>query len=81
MKKANNIPEQRDKAEQLLDAEKPLLLIGTPMCTAFSRLQHLNKAKRYPRVVVQELVRARVHLAWCFKLYKNRIDWGAHFLH
>ena len=51
------------------------------MCMAFSHLQNLNKAKRDPRVVEQELVRAWVHLAWCCKLYKKQIDRGAYFLH
>ncbi len=31
-----NLKEQRDKAEKILDEQRPLLLIGTPMCTAFS---------------------------------------------
>ena len=32
-------PAQRAKAEKLIEEENPTLLIGTPMCTAFSILQ------------------------------------------
>ena len=34
-----NNPRQQLRAEKLLDEQRPLLLIGSPMCTAFSRLQ------------------------------------------
>ena len=33
-----NVAEMRDQAEKRLDRQKPMLLIGTPMCTAFSAL-------------------------------------------
>ena len=40
-------------AEQKIKEEEPLLLIGSPMCTAFSALQHINNipGKRDPVVV------------------------------
>ena len=37
-----------DEAEKLLDEQRPHLPIGSPMCTAFSNMQNLNKAKRDP---------------------------------
>ena len=37
-----NDPRQRYQAERLLDEQRPMLLIGSPMCTAFSRLQHIG---------------------------------------
>ena len=40
-----DLPGQRAKAEKLIDAENPLLLICTQTCTVFSHLQNLNKAK------------------------------------
>ena len=40
-----NDPEMRAEAERLIDLEKPVLLIGTPMCTAFSHIQNLNKKR------------------------------------
>ena len=46
-----NIPEHRQTAEQYVDQEKPLVLIGSPPCVAFSQLQSLtpeseNKARK-----------------------------------
>ena len=76
-----NDPQQRRNAEQLLDEQRPLLLIGTPMCTAFSNIQNLNKASRDPEVVRAELEKARVHLQWCCRLYQKQLDRGAYFLH
>ena len=66
-----NDPKQRKKAEALIDIQEPALLIGSPMGTAFSHSQNLNKAKRDPAVDEQELIRARVHLHWCCYLYRN----------
>ena len=57
--------EMRDEAERRLDRQKPMLLIGTPMCTAFSNIQNLNKAKRDPAVVKAEFETAFMHLRWC----------------
>ena len=34
--------EDRGRAEKYVMEEKPTLLIGSPMCTAFSQLQRLN---------------------------------------
>ena len=76
-----NDPKQRKKEEALIDFQEPALLIGSPMCTAFSHIQNLNKAKRDPTIVEQELTRARVHLYWCCHLYRKQVDRGAYFLH
>ena len=42
-------PSMRLKAEKLLDEQKPTLLVGTPMCTAFSTWQYINDKKRDPQ--------------------------------
>ena len=39
------IPAKREKARRMLAAQKPYLLIGSPMCTAFSTWQYLNESK------------------------------------
>ena len=36
-----NIPDHRRRAEEYVDKEKPLVLIGSPPCVAFSQLQTL----------------------------------------
>ena len=63
-----NDPARRIEAEKLLDEQHPQLLIGSPMCTALSNIQNLNKAKRDPTIVEAEIEKARVHFRWCCRL-------------
>ena len=35
----------RAKAKKIVKSKSALLLVASPMCAAFSRLQHLNKNK------------------------------------
>ena len=51
--------EQRAKARKRVEEEKPTILIGSPMCTAFSLLQQVNYAKMEPDRVRRILARAR----------------------
>ena len=51
------------------------------MCTAFSNIQNINKAKRNPAVVEAEVEKAQVHFNWCCRLYQKHIDRGGYFLH
>ena len=76
-----SVKTQGDEAEALLDAQKPVLLIGSPMCTAFSVIQAIIKAQRDPAIVERELVAGRLHLAWCCQLYRKHISRGAFYLH
>ena len=76
-----NDPARRKEAEKLLDEQRPQLLIGSPMSTAFSNIQNLNKAKRDPHVVAAEIEKGRTHLKWCCHLYQRQIDQGAYVLH
>ena len=39
-----NVPAKRNKARTSVQSERPLLLIGSPMCAAFSQLQRVNFA-------------------------------------
>ena len=75
-----NVPEKRDRAERLLEAQRPVLLIGTPMCTAFSNIQNLNKGKRDPKAIEAEIEKARMHPKWCCRLYRKQHERGAYFL-
>jgi hypothetical protein len=74
-------PSMRIKAEKLLDEQKPTLLIGTPMCTAFSAWQYINNKKRDPQIVESEKKSGRAHLAWMCKLYRKQMSEGRLFLH
>ena len=54
--------ENRQRARAMVEGEKPMLLIGSPMCTAFSAWQHLNKQRRDPAVIAKEYIRVMVHI-------------------
>ena len=51
------------------------------MCTAFSNIQNLNKAKRNPENVAAEIAKARIYFTWCCRLCQKQIDRAACFLH
>ena len=74
-------PEVQARAMKLLITTKPLFLIGSPPCTAFSPLQNLSKGKRDPAIVEAELKAARVHLDFCMRLYKMQVKGGRFFVH
>ena len=74
-------PSMRSKAEKLVDEQKPTLLVGTPMCTAFSTWQFSNAKKRDPKIVESEKKSGRVHLAWMCKWYLKQMSQGRLFLH
>ncbi len=56
-------PEKREKARRLRRHQRPYLLIGSPMCTAFSTWQALNEAKSAdPAYLQREKIRAELHM-------------------
>ena len=57
-----DIAENRRRAREMVLSKKPMLLIGSPMCTAFSAWQRINRHKRDDSVVLREYVRAMVHI-------------------
>ena len=61
--------------------EKPALLIGSPMCTAFSSWQRINDKIRDPAVCAREKERALVHLNFCIDLYREQHKHGRYFVH
>ena len=68
--------EKRDKAEKLVSEGRFMLLIGSPMCSAFSQLQTLNYG-RLPEQQVKELKRqGKMHLDFCAKLYRIQMEQG-----
>ena len=73
----------RKTAIEYVTKEKPKLLIGSPMCTMFSQLQHLNWGRSEERD--QEMQRryenAVEHMKFVAKLYKLQLDGGRYFLH
>ena len=76
-----NRVEQRRKARELVLQDRPLLLIGSPMCTRFSAWQRINDKKRDPSVVAKEHVRAMVHIKFVMELYQLQAGAGRYLLH
>ena len=73
--------EMRQRAWAKVKSEEPLLLIGSPMCTAFSAWQYINNVKRDPEVVVKEQARGMRHLSICCELYEYQAAHGRYVLH
>ena len=69
-----SIRAQRTKAETLPNEQQPMLLIGSPMCPAFSAIQAIYNIpeKRKPLIIAREKAAGRLHLDWCCYLYRNR---------
>ena len=55
----------RDLARELAKETEPMLIIGSPMCKAFSTLQALSKNRRDPEVVRRSLAEAEMHVRFC----------------
>ena len=73
-----NNEEQRMRAVNYIEKEKPMLLIGSPMCTAFSQLQRLNAKNAHSVTKMKEAIN---HMKFVTKLYGMQADAGRLFLH
>ena len=71
----------RERAMRKVKEERPQLLIGSPMCTAFSTWQRINNGIRDPMVVAAERKRAVMHLEFSIELYREQLRHGRYFLH
>ena len=76
-----DIAERRQTARRLIAEQKPLFLVGSPMCTAFSTWQRLNATRRDPKTVQKEYIKAMVHLEFVCQLYRDQVAAGRYFLH
>ncbi len=76
-----DVPARRDKVLLRVQTEQPKLLIGSPMCTAFSLLQDLSKGKGNIEEKKRLLARATKHVHFCITLYWERFQNGRYFLH
>ena len=61
--------------------EQPMLLVGSPMCTAFSSWQRINDKIRDPATCAAEKARGLLHLSFCVDLYREQHKHGRYFLH
>ena len=76
-----SVQANRVRARKMLDEQKPYVLIGSPPCTAYSNLQHLNECRPGGRERVKEAKRkAKIHLLFCTGPYKAQMEAGRYFL-
>ena len=73
--------ECREKARQLIHKTRPLLLVGSPMCTWFSVLQNLHKKKIGATKWEEGYRRAVEHIKFVFELYDLQVRGGRYLLH
>ena len=71
----------RNKVARKLIEDRPMLVIGSPMCTEFSSWMHVNHPRMAKEIVEERLPKARMHLEFCTKLYNLQIHHGRYFLH
>ena len=70
-----------DKVKGMVRMSKPFIVIGSPPCTAFNKLQGWNRYKRDSDVAKSELKAAKAHVKVCFELYEEQRRTGRYFIH
>ena len=58
-----------------------MVLVCSPVCTAFSTWQRTNNLIRDPAIAAAEKKRAIVHLEFCIELYREQMRHGRYFVH
>ena len=66
------------RAEEYIDREHPLVLIGSPPCVAFSQLQTLIPDSQRKANQLAEGIR---HMEFVVKLYRKQVEGGRVFIH
>ena len=65
----STVAANRLRAKRLLKSERPQLLVGSPMCTLFSQMQNLNRAKMGEEAFQEKLEKALAHMEFACELY------------
>ena len=74
--------DDRARARRQISEEKPYLVIGSPPCTSFSRLNaNLNRGRVAPRELQRRQAEGRLLLNFAAEVYRDQLARGAHFLH
>ena len=63
-----NVQSKRERAKQIIEVEKPFLLIGSPPCTPFSVLFANNVNRMNPDIVRKKIKEGLAHLKFCIEL-------------
>jgi hypothetical protein len=73
--------EKRDKVMDMVLGKKALLIIGSPLCTAFSQLPNWNLRKMDKGRKDDIINKGREHLKFCMLLYRIQHENGMYFPH
>ena len=73
--------EMLNRAIRKVLQDKPLLIIGSPVCTALSKLNNSNYCRMDPMEVQRKMEYGRRHPEFCTKLYNIQWETGRYFLH
>eukprot|EP00971_Amphidinium_carterae_P216487 4297309-Amphidinium_carterae.1 len=73
--------QQQQQCEGIIKQQRPKLLVGSPMCDAFSRLVSLGESKQNAEERQASLLGAAEHLQFCARLYTMQHEGGRYFLH
>ena len=76
-----NQKEMRNAAVRKLIQDKPVLLIGSPMCGSFSAMNNFNYIKMTEEERNQKINYGRELLEFCIKMYELQWREGRYFLH
>ena len=77
-----SIESKREKARRKCEEQRPYMLIGSPMCTAFCTWMALNEALRKDHAIVRAArEKAIEHINFIVSLYQMQADAGRYFLH
>ena len=76
-----NQEKMRNRAVRRLLRDKPVVLVGSPMCVPFSTMNSINYSRMDTPEVEQRTDYGRTHLQFCARLYKLQVDGGRYFIH
>ena len=76
----------RARCWEAVKRDKPMLVIGSPPCTYFSRLQELNKHmyrndEAWMSKFEENIEQAKRYVRFCIKIYNHQRANGRYFLH
>ena len=75
-----SIPAKQKRAIEMLDRDKPAMLIACPMCGPFSSMNNINYAKMDAKEVEEKLRAAMVHIKFALELCLKQYMAGRLFL-
>ena len=77
-----SLEHKRKKARMLLREQKPYVVVGSPMCTAFCSWQALNESRSpKPAALARARAAAEVHMRFVAEVYQDQIDGNRYFIH